>query len=133
MKMQSVLFAAAAFSASALSVTAAVSPADAARSVEEVVVTGRASDLPTAIVRYDDLNLASDEGRASLDRRVGTAARMLCGRPALEVTMAAKINACHSAVQASAEPQIGALYASLKSGEQQLALGDVGALTLSAK
>jgi UrcA family protein len=133
MKLYSVLFAAAAFGATALSVGMAVAPAHAARAaVEEVVVTGRTSDLPSAIVRYDDLNLASAGGRERLDRRVATAARMLCGRPVLYLSMNAKIEACHDAVETSAAPQIEALLAAANSGTQ-VALGGVRGLTVSAK
>jgi UrcA family protein len=44
-----------------------------------------AGDLPTAppaiqIVRYTDLNLATDAGRAALDRRIARAVREVCGR-----------------------------------------------------
>lgn len=132
MKMQSVLFAAAALGASAFTVTVAASPA-AAASINEVVVTAQASDLPTAQVRYDDINLASKAGRARLEGRVDFAARMLCGKRDYQpLTINAQIDACQDAVHASAKPQVKALYAAIEGG-QRIALGDTGALTLSAK
>jgi UrcA family protein len=133
MKMYSVIFAAAAICASATTVGVAIAPAHAAKAPEEVVVTGRSNELPTAIVQYADLNLGSEAGRERLDRRIGYAARQLCGeRRPVELYTWSDIDACHSAVQASAKPQVKALMAALESG-QKLALGDVGALTLSAK
>lgn len=134
MKMHSALLAAAAIGASAVTVGLAVAPAQAAPLfVQDVVVTGRSSDLPQAIVRYADLNLKSGAGMARLDRRIRRAALMLCGRAiTLDLTMKPIIHECHSTVHASAEPQVKALLAALDNGER-LALGDVGALTLSAK
>ena len=133
MNSRSVLFAAAALGASALSVTIAAAPAKAAQSFDEVVVTGRASDAPQAIVRYADLNLSSERGRARLDSRIDAAADMLCGRPSYDpLTIVSAIKACHSTVQASAKPQVKALFASIDKGER-LALGDTAGLTLSAK
>ena len=132
MKMHSVLFAAAAIGASAMTVGLAVAPAQAAPNTE-VVVTGRITDAPTALVRYGDLNLASHAGRARLDRRVGLAARKLCGTYMTQEHNAARpVRACQSAVFASAKPQVEAVIAAYDNG-QRLALGDTGAFTLSAK
>jgi UrcA family protein len=132
MKMHSILFAAAAMGASALSVGLATAPAHAAEA--DVVVTGRASDAPSATIRYADLNLASAEGRTRLDRRIGFAARKLCGtlHAPQEYNTRMIISECQDSVLASAKPQVEAVIAAFESG-QQLALGDVGALTLSAK
>lgn len=132
MKFQSVLFAVAAMGASTLSLGLAAAPVHAADA--DVVVTGRASDLPTATVRYADLNLASDEGIARLDRRIDYAARKLCGtiHAVQEYNSRMAISGCQDAVFTSAKPQVKALLAAVENG-QRLALGDVGALTLSAK
>ena len=132
MKMHSVFFAAAAICASATAVGFTVAPVHAAKA-NDVVVTGRADALPTATVRYADLDLRAEAGRAKLDRRIVYAARQLCGRfDKVELYKNEDIGNCHSAVKASAKPQVQALMAALESG-QKLALGDVGALTLSAK
>lgn len=131
MKMHSVLFAAAAIGASALTVTLAAGPAQAAEN--EVVVTGRPADVPTALVRYGDLDLASEQGKARLAFRIDYAADKLCGKPrVIENHLLSDMKVCRSTVFASAKPQVEALYAAIDSG-QRLALGDVGAMTVSAK
>lgn len=132
MKFHSVLFAAAAVGATALTFGVSAAPVHAAE-VEEVVVTGRAVDAPTARVYYADLNLGSGAGRARLERRIDFAARKLCGTvSALNHADGGEIGQCKSAVLASAKPQMKAAIAAFEGG-QQLALGDTGALTLSAK
>ena len=131
MKATSVLFAAAAMSATLLTFGLTAAPAGA-QTVEEVVVTAR-SDVPTAIVYYDDLNLASQIGRSRLVRRIDFAADKLCGkRSTQDVGSFHRILTCHAGVVASAEPQMKAAIAAFERGEQ-LALGDVQAMTLSAQ
>jgi UrcA family protein len=128
MKLQSALFAAAAIGASALAVTVAAGPVHAA----EVVVTARA-DVPTAVVRYSDLNLASETGKQRLKYRVKFAANQLCGNSTVkEYHVDTEIRDCRATVFASAEPQMEQLFAASDRGER-LALGDVGEMTLSAK
>ncbi len=131
MKLSNLLFAAAAIGASALTLGLAAGPASA--SDVDVVVTGRPSEAPSAIVRYADLNLATAQGKARLVSRIDFAADKLCGKPrVIENHVATEMKACRSTVFASAKPQVQALYAAIESG-QRLALGDVGALTLSSK
>ena len=128
MKLKSTLFAAAAIGASALAVSVAAGPANAA----EVVVTARA-DVPTAVVRYGDLNLASATGKQRLKSRVKFAASQLCGETTVkEHHVDTEIRACRATVFASAEPQMEQLFAAYDRGER-LALGDVGEMTLSAR
>ena len=131
MKPTSVLFAAAAMSAASLTVAFAAGPVHA-QQIEDVVVTGR-TDVPTALVRYDDLNLATENGKVRLDRRIDYAADRLCGkRSPQDVSEFDRILTCHAGALASAEPQKKAAIEAFERGER-LALGDVQAMTLSAE
>ena len=95
MSVRSIALAAAACVAATLS-TVLPTPAVAA----DIVVA------PTAItvrVSYADLNLASAQGRAVLDRRIAGAARNICGTffPA-DLEMAVLVHACREDAIASA-------------------------------
>jgi UrcA family protein len=61
----------------------------------------------THIVRYADLDLTSDAGRATLDRRINQAVRMVCGRSQLG-TLQEKlgIERCSATARAYAKAQI---------------------------
>jgi UrcA family protein len=61
----------------------------------------------THIVRYSDLNLNSEAGRATLDRRINRAARVVCGSPST-AALQDKLNVekCYAAARASAEAQL---------------------------
>ena len=69
MSLRSIALAATACAAATLSMTAPAAAADITVMPESVTVR----------VSYADLNLASAEGRAQLDRRIAGAARSICG------------------------------------------------------
>jgi UrcA family protein len=62
------------------------------------------------VVSYDDLNLRSAAGRATLNARIARAAIMVCGTALnTELDIAAGVNACRADVVASARAQVAAL------------------------
>lgn len=71
-----------------------------------------AAELPshasvTTTVRYDDLNLSSDEGKAQLEQRLSRAVRSLC-RPSVRLTLseADAMNDCIETASASARQNL---------------------------
>ena len=61
-------------------------------------------------VAYQDLNLNSAAGRATLDARIERAARLVCGTAFInELDIAAGVNACREDVIASARAQRDAI------------------------
>lgn len=94
MSLRSIALAATACAAAALSLTA--TPAAAA----DITV---APETVTVRVSYADLNLATAQGRARLDRRIAGAARSICGNffPA-DLEMAALVQTCREDAIASA-------------------------------
>jgi UrcA family protein len=62
-------------------------------------------------VPYGDLNLASDDGIATLRGRVKTEAAKMCGTPEANARSNMNRNTCFDSVMASAEPQIAKLAA----------------------
>jgi UrcA family protein len=94
MSLRSIALAATACAAVALSLTA--TPAAAA----DITV---APETVTVRVSYADLNLATAQGRARLDRRIAGAARSICGNffPA-DLEMAALVQTCREDAIASA-------------------------------
>jgi UrcA family protein len=94
MSLRSIALAAAACTAAALSLPAA--PASAA----EITVM---PETVTVRVSYADLNLATAEGRARLDRRIAGAARGICGSYfPMDLRMAALVSDCREDAIASA-------------------------------
>jgi len=92
MKTRSSIILAAAIAAALTNVGIGVSPAFA-RPAEAVTVS------------FADLDLASAAGRATFDRRIGNAARMLCGTYApIELKWGAMSRACRAGVVAAAQP-----------------------------
>lgn len=92
MKARSSLVLVAAIAAALTNVGIGISPAFA-----------RQADAVT--VGFADLNLASAAGRATFDRRVGNAARMLCGTYApIELKWGAMSRACRAGIVAAAQP-----------------------------
>ena len=61
----------------------------------------------THIVRYSDLDLTKEAGRATLDRRINQAARTVCGSASL-AALQDKLNVekCYAAARASAKAQM---------------------------
>jgi UrcA family protein len=94
MSLRSIALAATACAAAALSMTAA--PASAA----DITVM---PETVTVRVSYADLNLASAEGRARLDRRIAGAARSICGSYfPIDLDMFALVRECRADAIASA-------------------------------
>ena len=102
MSLRSIALAATACAAAALSLTSA--PAAAT----DITV---ATETITVRVSYADLNLATAQGRARLNRRIAGAARSICGNffPA-DLEMAALVQTCRADAIASA--RLPAAYAS---------------------
>ena len=114
MSLRTIALAAVASAAASLSLTAA--PAAAA----DIVV---APETITVRVSYADLNLASAEGRARLDRRIAGAARSICGSffPA-DLEMAVLVKSCREDAIASA--RLPAAYASNGGGRDLTVTGN---------
>lgn len=75
-----------------------------------------ASDDASALVRIDDLNLASASGRETLDTRIRAAARRLCRtnlRGTAEMTLERQ---CVAAALANARPQSERMIAQARGG-----------------
>lgn len=94
MSLRSIALAATACVAATLSMTAARAAAADITIMPETI---------TVRVSYADLNLASSEGRARLDRRIASAARSICGSffPA-DLEMAVLVRDCREDAIASA-------------------------------
>lgn len=70
-------------------------------------VVASPSKPATHIVRYADLDLTKEAGRATLDRRISQAVRVVCGS-ASSGTLQEKLNMdkCYAAARASAKAKI---------------------------
>jgi UrcA family protein len=104
MSLRSIALAATACAAATL---ATVAPTPAAAAAADIVV---APETVTVRVSFADLNLASAEGRARLDRRIAGAARSICGDffPA-DLETAALVKTCRE--DAIASTRLPAAYA----------------------
>ena len=61
---------------------------------------------PSRTVRYADLNLASVEGRAQLDRRIASAAEALCGfAHSSDLAAQSEVDRCRTATLAGVSKQ----------------------------
>jgi UrcA family protein len=71
------------------------------------IAPAAASNSTTHIVRYADLDLSSEAGRTTLDRRIDYAVRMVCGS-AQSGTIQEKLSVekCSATARASAKAQI---------------------------
>lgn len=67
-------------------VAAATLSAAAFAAVPLLAHAGPASDVASEIVRFDDLNITSEAGLATLYRRIQNAARTVCGPPSFAGT-----------------------------------------------
>lgn len=89
----------------------------AAAAAAFTAVSASAQTGSTLPVAYADLNLHSEAGLATLDGRIASAARKLCGEySAFELEWSMEARACQQEVIASAKAQRDAL-----AGGQQLA------------
>jgi UrcA family protein len=75
------------------------------------------SDAPRAVVKYADLDLASDAGAAALLRRIEAAARQVCGDPRelQPLTRSTRVRHCNTqaiehAVTALGAPKVTLAY-----------------------
>ncbi|WP_324805607.1 UrcA family protein [Sphingomonas sp. LY29] len=92
-----------------------------------VVVQAKPSEVPTAKVSYTDLNLASTEGAATLEKRVGKAIRKVCAaNNTYSASPERHFTTCAANARAQARPQI----ASAVARAQQMAA--TGSATLAA-
>jgi UrcA family protein len=83
-------------------------------------------------VSYADLNLASDHGRQSLQRRIAFGARVVCEiEDSRELALAAATNACRSDAVESARPAYEAAVASARRGTVEVL--DSTALIVTAR
>lgn len=73
-----------------------IAPSIASTIVHAEPMNGR--DVATATVRYDDLNLASDQGKATLKTRVAAAVTQVCGSTGgtIELSQRIAINSCRA-------------------------------------
>jgi UrcA family protein len=82
-----------------------------------------AQDVPSASVRYADLNLASPEGVAEFDRRIARAVTTVCPEaigPYVQEIAAA--NACRATTLASVKQRRDALLATARTGPEASAV-----------
>ncbi len=91
----------------ACSITSVLIPAAGFGQEEASVVTAKRQDVPTRHVGYKDLNLATDDGVATLRRRVKHAAIDVCGDKDAQLmySLFAQSRCYHGAMN-GAEPQI---------------------------
>jgi len=90
------------------------------------LVTASALLVPTATqaatsnsyrISYADLNLASDSGRLTLERRIAFGARIVCEiEDSRELALAAATNACRSQAIHGAQPAFEAAVAAARRG-----------------
>ena len=116
----------------------AVAPAHA-KSDQMVVTAQRTADLPTQRVSFADLNLASAEDRGILDRRVGSAVKIVCferdQRAEKTLSSFGEYVACSDFAWDGARPQLAAAIdraqAMARNGNGAVAVGSL-AITISA-
>ncbi|SFS01192.1 UrcA family protein [Sphingomonas jatrophae] len=76
-------------------------------------------------VSYADLDLSSQKGAATLERRIRLAANSICGAgQRAPISMMAKANECRDAAIASAEPQVQIVLAQAARGERYASASD---------
>ena len=104
-----------ALTASALAITAAASFAGPAHAAD--------ASAGSALVHYQDLDLNTAAGEATLKVRIALAANTVCG-PLDGRTLAdrERFDACRDAAIASASPQMTAVIASVRSSDHRYAM-----------
>lgn len=76
----------------------------------------------SAEVRYGDLNLASAQGAATLQRRIKLAAEKVCGRPdARDIKASQAAAACRADAMAAARPGVELAIANARNGQSYAA------------
>jgi UrcA family protein len=75
-----------------------------------------------ADVRYGDLNLTSEQGAATLHRRIAAAAAKVCGRPdRRDIKAAQAADACRADAIAAATPGVELAIANARNGQSYAA------------
>jgi UrcA family protein len=86
-----------------------------AANAQSVVITGKPS--PSKTVSYDDLNLASEAGKASLTQRIRAAARELCLEDGVQpLDTAIPRRACFKHAVSDGNQQMATAIAARKAG-----------------
>ena len=95
-----------------------------------VPTLARADDTNSVRVSYADLNLGSDAGQYSLQRRIVFAARVVCQfEDSRQLDIQTATNACRNDAVASAQPAFEAAVASFRHGT--VIVGGAAALVVS--
>ena len=77
-----------------------------------------AGAVPSVQVRYHDLNLATTEGTAALDRRIKAAAERVCGAyDVRDLGVLARINACRRSAVTGTATQVAEAVSAAKRGQ----------------
>ncbi|HEY6049389.1 MAG TPA: UrcA family protein [Sphingomicrobium sp.] len=110
-------------------------PALAALAVATVLVTptvSQAAESDSFRVSYADLNLASNAGQQTLQRRIAHGARVVCViEDSRELALSTATNICRSDAVARARPAYEAAVASARQG--MVTVGAAAALIVSAQ
>jgi len=86
-------------------------------SAADTRISLKKGDVPEALVRYGDLDLATDAGAHELYRRILIGSQLVCGNPdhrdlvAMRVSRNCRMEAIQRAVQAVGNPQLAAISA----------------------
>ena len=79
---------------------------------------GNASEIHTATVQINDLNLGSPAGIAVLDQRIAQAAKLVCGPIDIKSTRSVAVwNNCHQAAVDGAKVKAEAAVAAYRDGK----------------
>ena len=74
------------------------------------LVAQAADDLPSVRVSFADLDLNKAAGRTTLERRIDTAVRRLCGPSPVNVVAMQSYRGCRRAAWSGARVQLAAIY-----------------------
>ncbi len=98
-----------------------------------VPTVAQAQEFPSARVSYADLDLASDVGQQSLQRRIFHAAESVCGIGAIRVDIKSAFLAtdCRDDAIAGAQPQFAAAVNAARHGT--VTVGGAAALIITAQ
>ena len=97
-----------------------------------VPTVSQAAELSSMTVSYADLNLGSELGARILQRRISTAARVVCGfEDSRQYDLLKAINACRSGAIEGARPAYEAAVAASRHGS--VTVGGAAALVVSAR
>lgn len=88
----------------------------------------KAPDIPTVKVAYADLDIHSQQGRATLQKRVDGALRIVCPRPHLPASVRemTSYRECVSAARQGAQTQLAELFANRRLALSEISVGPSG-------